>query len=179
MAIPLDFEQEPGDSHGVLGVRWTPKTDTYSYKPIEFSKTLTKRAIVSNMARIFDPLGWIMPCILTARLLVKKLWISGVGWDDNIPKELGEYWLKLLSELPLLTSLKIPRFITNPNTDVITLVGFSDGSQSGYGAVIYIVTFFDGQFDSNLLIAKSKVAPVKPLSVPRLELCGALLLARL
>ncbi|PHT96272.1 hypothetical protein BC332_34802 [Capsicum chinense] len=156
LAIPLDFGQEPGDSHGVLGARWTPKGDVYSYKPLEFSTTLTKRAIVSNMSRIFDPLGWIAPCILAIRIIVQKLWIAGVDWDEKIPTGIADYWLNLLSELPLLTSLKIPRLIINTETKVITLIGFSDGSQSGYGASIYVVTNFEGHFDSNLLMAKSK-----------------------
>ncbi|XP_072152033.1 uncharacterized protein [Bemisia tabaci] len=179
MATPLEFGQDNANSLGVLGVRWTPQSDTFSYKPMEFSRVCTKRAILSNIARIYDPMGWVTPCVLAAKIIIQKLWISGVGWDEPIAHTLADLWLSLLDELHWLTALKIPRLIMNPHLQLITLVGFCDGSESGYGATIFVLSRNEHGIESHLFMAKSKVAPTKPLSVPRLELCGALTLSKL
>lgn len=175
----IKFDGDDSNSLGVLGLRWSPSNDTFSYSEVEFSHKLTKRSILADTARVFDPVGWITPVILPAKILIQRLWIAGLDWDDSVPPDLAQVWLSILNQLPLLAKLKIPRLIFNPNEKQVILIGFSDGSQVGYGATVYIRAPSKTGYATNLLIAKSKVAPTKPLTIPRLELCGAELLVKI
>ncbi|XP_050293738.1 uncharacterized protein LOC126734245 [Anthonomus grandis grandis] len=165
-----------------LGMLWTSTDDIFSYdiKLSPLKNKLTKRFILSETARIFDPLGLISPVVITAKIFLQKLWSLKVSWDDELPCELSNKWKVFREELPVLNGLKIPRQATFKNVTRIELHGFSDASQQAYGACIYLRTIdTENQVHVHLLIAKTRVAPLKQVSIPRLELCAALLLAQL
>lgn len=141
----------------------------------------TKRAILSKIAKFFDPLGWITPVIITAKIFIQDLWLLKCQWDDKILANYSNRWSKFYAKLPCLNALQIPRW-TKQGSDAqhCTLHGFSDASNKAYAAAVYLrAAHIDGSVTVSLLIAKAKVAPLKTLSVPRLELSAAHLLARL
>lgn len=172
------FNEHGSDYTKVLGLNWEPAADllSYKYKPnqIKFSK----RAILSEIARIYDPLGLLAPVTTDLKRLMKYLWIAEVGWDQPIPEEAVILWTKYHDELPALASLRIPRRVTISNA-TYELHGFSDSSEAAYAAVVYLRVDSGTEVQCHLLMGKSKVSPATKLSIPRLELCGAWLLARL
>ncbi|XP_063240264.1 uncharacterized protein LOC134541050 [Bacillus rossius redtenbacheri] len=179
--IPQPFSLDSDDCViKVLGLQWNPVSDTYSYKIQPSSGNATKRTILSNLARIFDPLGWLTPLSMFAKHLIQVLWARNLGWDTEPPDDILSNWKNFNTQLSQLSSVTIPRLIRGQAGGSYQLHGFSDSSEIGYAAVVYLrIDNPDGTVLVHLLIAKSKVAPLKVQSLPRLELCGALLLARL
>ena len=141
----------------------------------------TKRGVISDVSRIFDVLGWLAPAIVPMKMLFQSLWELGIGWDDPVPapyKQRHERWRE---ELLLLSKVTLQRcyFAPEPTTSV-TLHGFCDVSKLAYASVVYIRATYQNRAPTcSLVVAKTKVAPLKELTIPRLELCGAALLARL
>ncbi|XP_049874500.1 uncharacterized protein LOC126372695 [Pectinophora gossypiella] len=162
----------------ILGIQWDPTQDNFTYSASELDSKCTKRSILSNVARIYDPLGWLTPVVLIAKLLIQDLWRRQLDWDESVPADVSQQWQNFVSELQNLTEVRIPRRVALSNTAKYELVGFCDGSTKAYGCCVYQRSIGDGDITSHLLIAKSRVAPLKPLTVNRLELCGAALLAR-
>lgn len=177
--IPLALN--PEKTIKTLGVFWNTSLDVFHYRINYNEENLTKRFVLSTIARIYDPLGFIAPVIAKAKIFMKRIWNYKLEWDDLLPNELIQEWQCFTSVLMSLTELKIPRWInTTSKNRSIELHGFADASADAYGAVIYLrcINQF-GQVTSSLIISKSKIAPVKMLTIPRLELCAALLLADL
>ncbi|CAB0044201.1 unnamed protein product, partial [Trichogramma brassicae] len=160
-----------------LGLRWTPSTDEFSYTVPELSAItiVTKRAILSEVARIYDPTGWLTPVTVRAKMLLQHLWLQGHDWDQPTDNTTTELWLDFRRKLEALQTCRIPRWLGVNSKSSRMLHGFSDASERAYAASIYLVS----QDALHLLTAKSTVAPIRSVSVPRLELCGATLLARL
>lgn len=167
----------------ILGLTWNRSTDEFEYAvQLPPPKTpLTKRNVISDIARLFDPLGWLAPVIISAKVFIQKIWLSGIEWDDEIPTELLKEWLTYRETLGQLTKFKLPRWINTSNGDeTLELHGFCDASSEAYAAVVYArVVDKHGDIHISLVTAKTKVAPIKQVSIPRLELCGAVLVARL
>lgn len=134
---------------------------------------------MSTIAQIHDVLGVLAPVLVYAKLLMKELWISEVGWDETIPDYILHRWSVFCRELPLLRDFKIPRHLGVFENSPFSLIGFTDASEKAYGAVVYIKTCLNGNASVSLVIAKSRVAPVKLTSIPRLELMAVHLLAKL
>lgn len=138
--------------------------------------------MLSEVSRLFDPLGLVGPVITFAKIfwdLIQSLWAYNIGWDDSIPMNIHKSWSLFKSQLSLLETLSIPRAVASGEGFVqMSLHGFSDASEQAYGACVYIVNS-DMSSTASLLCSKSRVAPLKALSLPRLQLCGAVLLTRL
>ena len=140
---------------------------------------VTKRTIVSDTAKIFDVLGWFSPVVTRMNILLQRLWERKVDWDDPVPEDIYDVWLQWRSELH---SLPIPRCYSPKEARIITiqLHGFSDASEDAYAGVVYMrMVDSNRKVHTSLVMSKTKVAPIKRLSIPRLELCGAQLLTRL
>lgn len=164
----------------ILGMRWDSETDVFRFKIDFFSKRCTKRTILSCVARSYDPLGLIAPCILYLKLLVKELWKMKVDWDEDPPEKNCKIWQRLISEWSDLEKLKFPRFLGASTFFPVDIIAFADACQEGYGAVIYMKTkSVNNKSTITLVTAKSKVAPCKIVTIPRLELCAALILSDL
>jgi len=168
----------------ILGLKWNTQSDTYQYniQTLEIGEIkLTKRIVLSKIASIFDPLGLIVPVVTLYKLFMQKVWQMKLNWDDQLPKNLINEWQNYMSNLHLLNNLKIPRCILGSgNICRLEVHGFSDASIVAYGACLYLRTINERhECNIRLICAKSRVAPLKTISLPRLELCGAQLLARL
>ena len=135
---------------------------------------------MSHVAGIADQNGFLIPVTVPARALLQSIWISGTGWDEPVIQEILEQWKKWSDELSAVELLEIPRLLVPPGTVSISIHGFGDASEIAYAAVVYIRCVNDaGDIYINFIAAKAKVAPVRPLTIPRLELLAALINFRL
>ena len=166
----------------ILGLQWNALNDNFSFstKPLSNSR-LTKRLILSEVAKIFDPLGFLAPVIIRAKALLQELWLHKLGWDDPLPSQVTAHWLTIREDLTSLARLSIPRWFNTFSYSTVELHGFSDASQLAMAAVIYIIVSSPSTAHkvSTLACSKTKVAPLKKLTIPRLELTAALMLAKL
>lgn len=167
-----------------LGIKWNALQDLFQYDSASIcgaGERTTKRSILSAIAKVFDPLGLLGPIMLSAKIIMQRLWVLKVHWNETVPMEIHAAWKRLESEWLQLRDISVPRkIIGNKRPREIQMHGFSDASQDGYGACIYIKsTDNEGNHFARLLCAKSRVAPIRNISLHRLELCGALLLAEL
>ena len=159
-----------------LGVSWKPNSDSFHfYSSVCSNDKITKRKLLSETVKLFDPVGWLAPVVIKFKVILQKLWIQGVGWDDVHPTELQNEWIEIQSDLNNLISLQLPRCIVpTEKSDKVQLHLFTDASEVAFAAVIYIrITDSSGKIFTNLVSCKTRVAPIKTISVPRLELCGA------
>lgn len=165
-----------------LGIFWKAKEDIfiYSIKNPEVHLKISKRIILSEIAKLFDPLGLLGPVILYAKLIMQELWVSKVTWDESVPSSIHYNWTIFCSQLDSINSISFTRNVLINNSRSIQLHGFCDASEKGYGACLYIRSDNgEGKCQASLLCSKSRVAPLKKISIPRMELCGALLLTNL
>nr|XP_036226615.1 uncharacterized protein LOC118682329 [Bactrocera oleae] len=163
----------------VLGLHWNPITDTlfFKVKVCNFDTIPTKRIVLSDIARLYDPLGMLAPVVVTAKIFVQNLWLAKLSWDTPLPSDLRETWMKYRNSLQGLENIKIPRWLGIKENSVSTLHGFCDASTKAYAAVIYLRnTSADGACHTSLIAAKTRVAPLKEMTIPRLELSAAQLL---
>ena len=165
-----------------LGIIWNSAQDTMSTDVIQEGKYVpTKRGILSNVSKTFDVLGWITPVVFPMKLLLQQLWKSKKGWDDPIDEDLELKHKIWREELPLLKDISLPRcYFSQEPTLSVCLHGFSDASEKGFSAVVYIRATYDSSPPtSRLVVAKSRLAPKNSRTMPELELCGAVLLTEL
>ncbi|UYV72368.1 hypothetical protein LAZ67_9002823 [Cordylochernes scorpioides] len=172
---------EKGAISKILGIVWDHVQDTFRVNITLPEEVVTKRDLLSNIARIFDPLGFLSPTTVALKIIMQELWRSGTGWDEHIPNEIKERWNNFRAELLKVGELGIPRYVWACEGDRdVQLHGFCDASSVAYSAVCYLRTVsLDGQVHISMLAAKTRVAPCKSLTLPRLELCAALLLSQL
>lgn len=167
-----------------LGITWDPVADTFGFKitfPFASSNETptTKRQLLSDASRLFDPLGWLAPTTIVSKLFFQKLWLLKIDWDDRLPDKLNNDWRNYITEIPAIEQIKICRWTGRKPTASCQLHGFCDASQSAYAAVVYLRITDFAHTHITLLAAKTRVAPLKQVTLPRLELCGFALLANL
>lgn len=168
------------DETKILGLRWLKNTDHLSIfvKRFQTSNKPTKREILTKSARFYDPNGFIAPILVVPKLILQEAWkIKGLKWDDGVPDELAKAWFEFENGLPMLNDYKIPRWIQTCQNRYMQLHGFCDASKKAYGIVIYArVIDENNAAHCSILFAKSRVAPLQELTIPRLELQAAVLL---
>ncbi|XP_058456563.1 uncharacterized protein LOC131433960 [Malaya genurostris] len=171
-----------------LGVSWNPKEDTFTFIVAECrnpNAQLTKRSILSQIARIFDPLGFVGPVITAAKLIMRELWGANLEWDQPVPCELAQLWTDYRDQLQYLNNVKIERWIFSNGSCTFELFGFADASDLAYGACLYArVIRHDGAATMNIICSKSRILPrkknkQKEITTPRAELLAAMLLSQL
>ncbi|XP_066596913.1 uncharacterized protein [Prorops nasuta] len=165
-----------------LGLSWNTGNDCIVYypQPIERLENLTKRKVLSEIAKLYDPLGLLGPIIFYVKVLMQEIWRSNIHWDESVSQVVYTKWVRFIDQWNSLGLISFERYLLADEFEEIQVHGFCDASKQGYGACIYIRSrTSNGTVKIRLYCAKSKVAPLKSLTTPRLELCGALLLAKL
>ncbi|GFS69118.1 integrase catalytic domain-containing protein [Trichonephila clavipes] len=142
--------------------------------------SFTKRMVLSTIARIFDPLGLLGPIITWAKIFMQRLWLLELGWSDELPFKEQKEWRRFIDSLKAVNNISIDRCIVIHTAESIELHAFSDASEKAYGSSIYLKSISAlGEVKVCLVTSKSRVSPLKQISIPRLELCGAVLAAKL
>ncbi|KAL4154334.1 hypothetical protein QTP88_000213 [Uroleucon formosanum] len=170
------------DMISTLGLLWQPTTDTFHFAVKDWSAPtcMTKRSLLSDINSVYDPIGLITPVLIKGKIFLQQLWTFKLDWDDAIPKDLQVRWTKFYSSLQSLTQLKIPRRVILEDYVKLELHGFCDASQEAFGGCVYLRSTTTADIVGvKLLTSKSRVAPMQHSTIPRLELCGALLVAEL
>uniref|UniRef100_A0A182NMZ6 Uncharacterized protein n=1 Tax=Anopheles dirus TaxID=7168 RepID=A0A182NMZ6_9DIPT len=146
----------------MLGLAWCPTEDTFQliidddfYVPVS---SLIKRGLVSRIAKLYDSAGILQPVIITAKILMQNLWRDNLGWDEAVP-------LRVINDCKSLEWHSPAKQKTQPSTDFAM----------HHGCAIY-VCYLDSKShkQSRLVCSKSRVAPLKKLTLPKLELQAAL-----
>nr|XP_046478634.1 uncharacterized protein LOC124217271 [Neodiprion pinetum]XP_046478636.1 uncharacterized protein LOC124217272 [Neodiprion pinetum] len=182
MTEDVEFITDENPVHRTLGISWDPRQDNllYNVKRIQPSKRVTKRYILSEIAKIFDLLGSLSPVILTSKVLIQKCWKAKTTWDESVSSALYSAWQSFAEQILLIDDSKIDRYVLINYPVNIQTHGFCDASKTDYGACSYVRSCNEeGKICVQLFCSKGCVAPLKEQTIPRLELCGALILARL
>ena len=176
------YQVQSDNTIKTLGILWDPKKDVFLFKVSLNRKQEynSKRTVLSMLSQLFDPLGWITPVTIVGKILIQMLWKEKLDWDDKLTPHLENIWNKFIDNLKELELVEIPRYILINSAIKYELHGFSDASEKAYAAAVYVRSITsDGGIQVGLIASKSKVSPLKNLTLPRLELCGAHLLAKL
>ena len=191
------------DEHvGVLGMWWNPDKDSISYKvtlnfsdkrrgertgpnlmardvPESIPETLSKRLVLQQVMSLYDPLRLVGPYFVLAMILLRKTWLLKLEWDDPLPSSHREDWIKFFKDLFLLENMDIPRCLRPRGVDGKPwLIILSDGSELAYGCAAYIRWASEGRVYMSLIMSKCRIAPINTVSIPRMELNGAVLSKR-
>ena len=166
-----------------LGLYWDPVTDTLRFcSSIKSTKKEepTKRRAMGFISSLFDPLGLAAPIIVSAKIFMQSLWAQKLDWDDPLPENLKNEWNSILKQLNALDELYIVRQAVSKNCKNVQLHAFADSSMKAFGCAVYLRSVSEkGEINVRLLCAKSRVAPLKSLTLPKLELQACELLSRL
>ena len=181
------FSFKQVESTKTLGIHWDPQQDTFIFQSkleprTDSNSTTTKRKMLSDISKLFDPAGWLTPVSTKLKILFQRVWDANINWDNKIPADIETEWLKIRHDLiNNINKIQVPRWLyTNAGGTSVELHGFCDASQKAYACVIYCKLLDNGNQKVNLVAGKSKLVPHnKAMSLPRLELCGALLLSKL
>ena len=173
--IDLDHEALPLER--ALGVQWCVESDSFQFRITLKDRPFTRRGILSTVSSIYDPLGFAEPTLLEGKKILQELCRGKVDWDDPVPDSIKMLWEKWRRELPILEELSVPRCYKPSDFGRIIsseLHHFSDASIHGYGQCSYLRLKNDqGQVHCSFVLGKARVTPLKPVTVPRLELTAA------
>ncbi len=162
--VDLDLESLPVER--ALGVLWDVEADVFRFRIAAMKETTTRREILSVVSSMYDPFGFASPFVLRAKQILQRLCQAKYGWDENLPEDVIESWRKWLESITQLKEVTIPRCIKQDlsgNIRTAEIHNFADASRDGYGAVSYLRQVDDeGKVIVSLLVAKSRVTPVKP-----------------
>ncbi|XP_032690711.1 uncharacterized protein LOC116853661 [Odontomachus brunneus] len=174
---------EGRECHSTLGLQWHGGDDYFCYRITTWAEgPVTRRAVLSRTAGLYDPLGWLAPVIVRAKIFVQRTWLLQLEWDDPLGAAQAEEWRTFERALPVLGEVRVSRWLGTAATvgQRIELHGFADASEQAYAAVVYVRVVHEGRgAEVTLALAKTRVAPLRQISLPRLELCAAVMLVRL
>ena len=174
----LDLALDDLPMERALGVKWSVEDDNFNFSVKIKNTKPTRRNMLSIVASIFDPLGFLSPLVLNGKRILQEMCRVGVGWDDPLPVSKEPEWDNWIGDLANLNQVKIPRCILPSHFGKpihIELHHFSDASTSGYGQCSYIRYVGENAVHCSFLMGKARVAPTKLVTIPRLELTAAVL----
>ena len=183
-ALPdLDLSLDQLPIERTLGVHWNVEDDAFCFKIKPCDKPNTMRGVLSCVSSFYDPMGFAAPVLLPAKQILQVCWRRKMKWDDFLENDLLKSWINWKSLLPLMTQISIPRcFYRLPDHDdaVVELHYFCDASEIGYGTVSYLrIIYSDGTINCSFVMGKSRNAPIRSPTIPRIELQRALLAVRM
>ena len=179
-SLDLRFSELPIER--ALGVEWCIQSDVFKFRVVLKQRPVTRRGLLATVASVYDPLGFIAPFALFGKRILQNLCLIGAEWDDPIPPDLELQWQKWLESLSQLSEIEVPRCVKPNDFNIvdIQLHHFCDASSLGYGSCSYLRLVDEhGTPHVSLVFAKSRVAPIKPVTIPRLELSAAVLAVKL
>lgn len=162
-----------------LGIRWNARSDEFYFSLTEFPENCeyTKREVLSQISKLFDPAGWLSPVVIQAKIIMQRVWVDRTEWDEVLSPASLQSWKIFQQNYSDINLIKIPRWIRFCPRSNVQFHAFSDASERAYAAVLYARVQQGESVSCHLISSKTRVAPIKTLSIPRLELCGATLLA--
>ena len=167
----IDLSRDALPLERTLGILWCAQGDCFKFKVELPDKPVTRRGILSSVSSIYDPLGFLAPFILTGKRILQDICIQGTDWDEPLSQDIEMRWRNDLQEI---AKIKIDRCYKPEGFDPVLkyeLHHFSDASLSGYGQCSYLRMFNDkDQVATSLVMAKARVTPAKPFTIPRMEL---------
>ncbi|XP_064481215.1 uncharacterized protein LOC135394411 [Ornithodoros turicata] len=169
----------------VLGLYWGRSTDGLLLKTTRaadfaVAHPATKRTVLKAFSLVYDPLGYIAPVIISARILFQDLWRNGLSWDQPVSESDNVIWEKWKVSLGELNLLRLPRCALTEDNSLVDVHCFADASPKAYGTAIHLRSLTpNGSLLVHLLIARARLAPLKQVSLRRLELLACLLATRL
>ncbi|XP_013415996.1 uncharacterized protein LOC106177694 [Lingula anatina] len=178
----FDLYMDAMPSQQVLGFIWDTNEDAITFRTLQSNPPATKRCIIRTIATIFDPCGLCGPFILAAKQLMQILWKRALAWDDDLPEDLLSMWQSWLADLPNIAGIRVSRCYSPDLWEAPTVEVhiFCDGSEISFGSVAYLrIVSANGTISVAFLLSKTRIAPVKKLTMPRLELQAAVLAARI
>ncbi|XP_049329531.1 uncharacterized protein LOC125794101 [Astyanax mexicanus] len=179
--LDLDLEDLPIER--ALGVHWSAENDVFKFHVAPKEQPCTRRGILSTVSSMYDPLGFLAPVTFPAKHLLQELCRLNLSWDEDIPNTLMQSWKLWLQSLETLTDFNITRSFkpkTFGKVEHAQLHHFCDASEVGYGMVTYLrLVNSQEQVHVKFVMGKSRVAPLKLLTIPRLELAAAVLAVRI
>ncbi|UYV84151.1 hypothetical protein LAZ67_X001338, partial [Cordylochernes scorpioides] len=179
--LPPSVDIERSEEASVLGMKWNLLEDTLNVTP-KFGviiNSLSKRDLLSHTQQIFDPIGFLAPVLLPAKLLIQQAWTVKTDWDEPLPSTIQENFMKWYSELDTLADIKIPRRVGHGIRAHWSIHIFCDASQSAYAAAAFLRCPENKGVSVQLLMAKSRLGPLKKTTIPRMELLACMLGVRL
>lgn len=178
----LNLEKDELPMERALGVGWCIESDAFKFRIVMQDRPLTRRGILSTVSSVYDPLGFLAPLLLVGKGLLQDLCRGKVSWDDPIPENVRSRWLKWRDELHHLEDFTVRRCFKPEGFGTVIstqLHHFSDASTVGYGQCSYVRLVDDkGQIHCSLIMGKARVAPLKMVTIPRLELTAAVVSVR-
>lgn len=175
----LDFDTVLPPMQRSLGVGWDISEDLFTFKVSEVEKPYTRRGVLSTVNSLFDPLGFAAPVSIQGRHLLRELTSETCDWDDPLPEEKYREWEVWRDSLKELEQVRIPRQFTSislSQAQCRELCIFCDASVTAIAAVAYLRTTDKcNKVDVGFILGKAKLAPRPETTIPRLELCAAVL----
>ena len=179
----LDLEYSELPVERSLGIQWQIEKDQLTFAVSLKGQPCTRRGILSVIASVYDPLGFVCPFTLTAKHILQDLCKQNYAWDKELPEHYVQLWQEWMAGLSHMSQLSVNRCFKPKGFGPVTyaqLHHFSDASESGYGCVTYLkLTNERNEVHSTFLMGKSRVAPLKQTTMPRMELTAALLAVRM
>ena len=177
----IDLHDNTLPQESALGLKWDVENDCFTYSVNLQEKPLTKRGLLGTTASLYDPLGLVAPVLLVPKLMQQELCRKELDWDDPIPADVSSAFCKWRDDTTALSKLQIQRCLQDgpsASSDKELHI-FTDASECAYGAAAYLKVTTETSVHVSLVMGKSRVAPLKSLSIPRLELTAATVGAKL
>ncbi|XP_076068358.1 uncharacterized protein LOC143040809 [Oratosquilla oratoria] len=166
-----------------LGLNWYLGKDEMSISINIDEIPRTKRELLAVIGKIYDPLGMVAPVVLEGRVLLQELFRNGIGWDcilSEIDQGLINVWMSRVNKLKLYSIDRCTKKGITSKVEAIECHIFCDSSEIAYGSVVYLrYKHIDGTIQCSFMLGKAKVAPLKSITIPRLELVAATLAIKL
>jgi ribonuclease HI len=165
-----------------LGVQWNVSTDQFEFSIVIQDRPLTRRGILSVVSSVFDPFGFVAAFILQAKRILQDLSRMKLDWDEPILERFQDRWQSWPQDLPKLEELEIDRCFKPNDEEVVSsqLHHFADAFEEGYGAVTYLrIENKPEEVKYSFAMGKSRLAPIKSVTIPRMELSAAVTAVKL
>jgi len=177
-ATKVDIEKKDFPVMKTLGVMWIVQEEKFSFSfvPPQDELVLTKRNVLKKTASFYDTFGFLMPFIVRAKILMQEAWMEALGWDEELPDYFKMEWKRWFGELEELGAVRVSRCLKDDKElRDVTIHTFSEVSEKAYATASYVRhEYEDGMVSTRLVAAKSRLVPLKAMSISRLKLMGAL-----